>query len=151
MGEAVPVPDDLVQDVRLGRVERHRVVPDVLRRVEDPVREGAVELQQGHQPGGGHVPEPRERAQELVHLDELRDAGLRKPQPLLALEVDGAGQALVQTMQLAADDPPHVVLGLGVGRNGGGVPGCHSMASAARALRRARYSGSTAPGWLSLR
>src|SRR5215207_3581187 len=34
---------------------------------------------------------------------------------------------------------------------GGGVPGCHSMASAARALRRARYSGSTAPGWLSLR
>src|SRR5215212_7923526 len=34
---------------------------------------------------------------------------------------------------------------------GGGVPGCHSMASAARALRRVRYSGSTAPGWLSLR
>src|ERR671910_475872 len=34
---------------------------------------------------------------------------------------------------------------------GAGVPGCHSMASAARALRRARYSGSTAPGWLSLR
>src|SRR5215207_6287978 len=34
---------------------------------------------------------------------------------------------------------------------GGGVPGCHSMASAARALRRARYSESTAPGWLSLR
>src|SRR5918995_1300630 len=34
---------------------------------------------------------------------------------------------------------------------GSGVPRCHSIASAARALRRARYSGSTAPGWLSLR
>ena len=61
--------------------------------------------------------------QQLVHLDELRDAGLRKPQPLLALEVDGAGQALVQTVQLAADDPPHLVLRVGVGRNGWRGPG----------------------------
>ena len=42
--EAVAVPDHLVENVRLGRVQRHRVVPDVLSRMESPVREGAIEV-----------------------------------------------------------------------------------------------------------
>ena len=71
---------------------------------------------------GWHVVETRERAQQFVHLDELRNAGLRKPQPLLALEIEGTRKALVQAMQLAADDAPHIVLGFGVGRNGGRGP-----------------------------
>ena len=152
VGQAVAVAEHLVQDVGLRRVERHRVVPDVLGGVEDPVGQRPVELGQRDQPGGGHVAEPGQRAQQLVDLGELRDPGLGQAEPLLALQVGGTGQPLVQPVQLGADDAPDLVLGLGVGRrSAGGVPGCHSRASAASALRRARYSGSTAPGWLSPR
>jgi hypothetical protein len=45
------VADDLVNDVRLGRVERLRRVADVLRGVEDAVGQRAVELAQRDEPG----------------------------------------------------------------------------------------------------
>jgi hypothetical protein len=112
--QAVAVADDLVQDVRLGRVERQRVVPDVLRRVEDPVAERAVELAQRDEAGGRHVAEAGERRQELVDLVELGDPVLGQLQACLAGQVLGAGQVLVQGVQLAADHAPDVVLGLGV-------------------------------------
>ena len=47
------MPDDLVDDVGLGRVERLGPVPEVLSRVEGPRPEVGVELTQGHQAGRG--------------------------------------------------------------------------------------------------
>ena len=60
-GEQVAVPDDLVDEVGLGRVQRHRAVADVLRRVEDAVAERAEELAQRHEPGGRVVAEAGQR------------------------------------------------------------------------------------------
>jgi hypothetical protein len=113
-GQHVAVADDLVDDVRLGRVERRGRVTDVLGRVEDPVGEGAVELAQRDEPGSRAVLEARQRAQEVGHLVELRDAVARQPQPLDRLAVLAARVALVLDRELAADDAPDLVLLVGV-------------------------------------
>ena len=63
--------------------------------------------------------------EQLVDLGQLRDPGLGQAEALLALQVGGAGQPLVQTVQLAADDAPDLVLVLGVGggrRGSAGLP-----------------------------
>ena len=117
VGQAVAVAEHLVQHVGLGGVERDRVVPDVLGGVEDAVGQGAVEVQQRHQPGGWDVLESGERAEQVVDLGQLRDPGLGKAEPLLALEIDGAGVPLVQAVQLGADHAPDLMLGLGVRRD----------------------------------
>ena len=84
---------------------------------------GSIELEQRHQPGCWHVLEAGERAEHLVHLDELRDPLLGELQSLLALEVGGAGEPLVQAVQLGADDAPDLVLGFGVRRDRWGSAG----------------------------
>jgi hypothetical protein len=113
-GEHVPVPDDLVDDVGLGGVERLGRVADVLRRVEDAVGQRAVELAQRDEPRRAVVLEAGQRAQAGGDLAELRDVVLRQPEAGLALEVLAAGVLLVLVVQLAAHDAPDLVLGLGV-------------------------------------
>ena len=112
--ETVAVAEHLVQHVGLRGVERDRVMPHVLGGVEDAVGQRAVEVQQRYEPGRRDVGEAGERAEEFVHLDQLRDPGLGKSEPLLALEVDGAGVPLVQSVQLGADHPPDLMLHVGV-------------------------------------
>jgi hypothetical protein len=108
------VADDLVDDVRFGRVERLGRVADVLRGVKDAVGQGAVELAQGDEARGAAVLEARQRAQAVGDLAELRDVVLGQPQQCLALEVLPTGVRLVLVVQLAAHDPPDLVLGVGV-------------------------------------
>ena len=76
VGEQVPVPDHLVHDVRLGRVERRARVAQVLRRVEDAVGERAVELVERDEPGGGVE---REAGQRLRGRRSPRRAAGRGP------------------------------------------------------------------------
>src|SRR5689334_13250514 len=82
--------------------------------MEDAVGQRAVELAQRDEPGRAVVLEAGQRAQAVGHLAELRDVVLGQSQARLALEVLGAGVLLVLVVQLAADDAPDLVLGLGV-------------------------------------
>ena len=107
---------NLVQHIRFGGVERHRVMAYVLGRVEGAVGQRAVEVRQRHQSGGRYVAEPGQRTEQIVDLGQLGNPRLRKAEPTLALQIEGAGQPFVQPVQLPADDPPHLVLGFGVGR-----------------------------------
>ena len=78
--------DDLVDDVRLGRVERLGRVADVLRRVEDAVAERAVELAQLDQAGRRVVARSRSAARRpRGDLVELRDAVLGQRERRLGL------------------------------------------------------------------
>jgi hypothetical protein len=85
MSQAITVADNLMDDIRLWCVERYGVVPNVLRGMENPVRQGSVELKERDQPGRRHVLEASKRAEHLVHLNELRDVILWKLQSLFAL------------------------------------------------------------------
>src|SRR5215208_1861902 len=118
ISQAITVADDLMDDVGLWRVERHRVMANVLRGVENAVGQGSVELKERYQAGRRHVLEAGKRPQHLVHLNELRDVVFRKAQSLLAFQVRGTGQALMQAVQFGADDAPDFLLGVGVGRDG---------------------------------
>src|SRR5215213_5874191 len=123
MRQAVAVAYDLVDDIGLWRIERYRVVPNVLGGVEDAVGQGSVELKERYQPGRGHVLEAGERLQQLVHLDELRDLFFGKLESLFALQVGGAREALVEVVKLGADDAPDLLLGVGVRRDWWGSAG----------------------------
>ena len=61
-GEQVPVADDLVDDVRLGRVERQRRVAHVLGGVKRAIGERGVERAQVDEAGGRHVAPAAEAA-----------------------------------------------------------------------------------------
>ena len=84
-GEQVAVADHLVDEVGLGRVERHAPVADVLRRVEHAVAERAVELFERDEPGGRQVAKPVSGSRPARDLVELRDAVARaapaRPRP----------------------------------------------------------------------
>ena len=114
VGQQVPVPDHLVHDVGLGRVERRARVAQVLRRVEDAVGERAVELLQRHEPGRGVEREPGQALQAGGHLVELRHAILGQRQRGLRVAERAAGEPVVLRGELAADGAPDLVLGLGV-------------------------------------
>jgi len=109
-GEQVAVAEDLVDDVRLGGVEGHRRVPDVLGGVEDPLRERAVELAQWHEPGGGDVPEAGQRLQPLADEVEARQAVGRQVELLLPLEELADRELLVLRRELTADRAPDILL-----------------------------------------
>ena len=89
------MPDDLVDDVGLGRVERLGRVADVLGGVEHAVGQRPVELAQRHEPRRRVVAKARERLEPGGHLVELRDAVLRQPEARLRLEELAHGVALV--------------------------------------------------------
>ena len=112
-----------MDDIGFWCVERHRMVPNVLRGVERPVRQGAVELQERDQTGRRHVLEARQWPEHLVDLHQLGDPVFGKSESLLALGVGAAGQAPVQSVQFLIDDPPDLMLGLRVGRNRRGRSG----------------------------
>jgi hypothetical protein len=120
-GEQVPVPEDLVDDVRLGRVQRHRGVAHVLRGVEDPLRQRAVEVAQRHQPGGRHVAEARDRAQPLAHQVEAGHAVGGEVERRLRLEELADRELLVLGGDLAAHGPPDLLLGVVVAHVGRGL------------------------------
>src|SRR4051794_26856396 len=113
--EHVPVADDLVDDVRLGRVERLGGMADVLRRVEDAMRERAVELAQRDEAGRRVVLEAGQRLQARRDLVELGHPVLGQRESGLRLEELAAGVLLVLRAQLAADRSPDLVLDVGVG------------------------------------
>jgi hypothetical protein len=122
-GEQVAVADDLVDEIGLRRVERHRAVPDVLGRVEHAVAERAQEVAQRDQAGGGVVGPAGQGLQPLGDLVELRDVVDRELEPAGGLAEVGARVLLVLGRQLARDDPPDLVLGLGVLDARGGLAG----------------------------
>ena len=125
-GQLVGVPDHLVDDVGLGCVQRLGRVPQVLGGVEDGAGEGAVEVPQRGQAGDRVVAECRlpfggDRFEEAADLGELGDVVGRQAQLLLGLEERPAGVGVVEGLELAGDDPPHLVLGDGVVGPGDGV------------------------------
>ena len=140
------MPHDLVEDVRLRRVERLRRVPQVLRRVEHAVRERPVEDVERHEPRGRVEPEAAERIEARADLVELRDAVGGQREGLLALQVAADREPLVLRRELAAHGLPDRVLGVGVvhlrhrvaglPREGGG--GDLVPAAAVRVVVRAR-------------
>ncbi len=116
-------PIDLVDDVGLRRVQRLRRVAQVLGGVEDGVGEGAVEIAQRGQAGDGVVAERRERLEAAADLGELGDVVGGQAEFFLGLQERPAGVGVVERLQLAGDDPPHVVLDDRVVGPGDGVPG----------------------------
>ena len=122
---------------------------DVLRRVEPPLRERAVELVERDQPGGRHVA-PAASAAVARSLTSsrfgIRSAG--SDDPLLRLPELGHRVALVLGRELAADGRPHFLLLVGVGDRRRGLSGSPGERRGSD-LRcgAARYAGSFAPGW----
>src|SRR3954447_1135088 len=112
--EHVPVADDLVDDVRLRRVERLRGMADVLRRMEHALAEGAIEAAQVDQARRRVVGDPGQRPQPLGHLAQLRDAILGQADGGLGLVELAHRVALVLDRELGGDQPPDLVLGRGV-------------------------------------
>ena len=108
------MPDHLVDDVRLGRVERAARMAQVLRRVEHAVGERAVELVERDEPGGGKELEAGERLQPRGDLVELGHVVGGQRERGLGLAERAAGEPLVLGRELAADGAPDLVLGLGV-------------------------------------
>jgi hypothetical protein len=108
------VADHLVDEVGLGRVQRHRAVADVLRRVEDAVAERAEEVAQRDQAGGRVVGPAGQRRQAGAHLVELRDAVGRQLERGGGVAELAAGVLVVLGRQLARHDAPDLVLGVGV-------------------------------------
>ena len=137
--EARGVADELVDDVGLRRVERHAVVPDVLRREEHAASERTEEASRGDQsPHGQHV-DARALRELLVDCDELRD--------LAAVEVELGGrfppladaQPLVERGEVLPDAPPDRVLLVRTERRSGpDLPSRYWNARRAMALRRSR-------------
>ena len=117
------MPDDLVEDVRLRRVERLRRVPQVLGRVEHPVRERPVEHVERHEPGGRVEPEAAERTEARADLVELRHAVGGQREGFLALQVAADREPLVLRRELAAHGLPDRVLGVRVVHVRHGVAG----------------------------
>ena len=122
-GQLVGVADDLVDDVGLRRVQRLRRVAQVLGGVEDGVGEGAVEVPQRGQAGDRVVAEPGDRLEAAADLGELGDVVGGQAELLLGLQERPAGVGVVERLQLAGDDPPHLVLDDRVVGPGDGVPG----------------------------
>ena len=152
VGEQVPVPDHLVDDVRLGRVERAARVAQVLRRVEDAVGERAVELVERHEPGRGVELEAGQRLQARGDLVELRHVvlGQRERRLRLAERADASRSCFGR--ELAADGAPDLVLGLRVRPPAGSA----RPASRRARRRRSRCAGAgtrdrSRPGWSSAR
>ena len=108
--EHVGVADELVHDVGLGCVERHRVMAHVLRRQEPPFGERAVERAGRHQARNRFEPEAGEPLQPAGDLPELRDPIGRQREAVGRGEVLGAGVLLVLDAQLARDERPQRVL-----------------------------------------
>ena len=110
LGEPVGVADQLVDDVGLGCVERDRVVADVLRRAEGPLRQRPVEGAGRHQPGDRADAPAGQSVEPGRHLTELRHPVGREVEPIGTVPVGGDGEPLVQHRQLGRDRPPQGVL-----------------------------------------
>jgi hypothetical protein len=122
----VAVADDLVDEVRLGGVERGGAVAQVLRRVEQAVGERAVELVDAHDARGRDVAEARQLAHARRDLLELGDVVAGEVERHDGLVERAAGELLVLGGELAPHGAPDVVLGLRVvdaGRRCPGLPG----------------------------
>jgi hypothetical protein len=127
VGERVRVPDDLVDQVGLGRVQRLGGVADVLGRVELPRAERGEELAQRNEAGRRHVRPAGQRRQARGDLVELRDAVRRQAERRDRLAELARGVLRVLGGQLAAHRAPHLVLGVRVfdARDGVARPPVH--------------------------
>ena len=102
--------DELVDDVRLRRVERRAVMAHVLRREEHPATEVREERPWRHETGHGvHTHAGARCGETVVHLRELRHPLGRQSDQTLALARFDARIPLVQDRKLTADGPPDLV------------------------------------------
>jgi len=108
------VADDLVDDVRLGCVERLGAVPEVLRGVERARAEVGVELAQRHQPRGGAIAPPGEWPESGADVVQLGHVVGRQTQTVLGRKELAVRVLLVFGCQLLLAQPPDPVLVLGV-------------------------------------
>src|SRR3954447_11380111 len=120
MAERRRVPDELVDDVRLRRVERPAGVPDILSGEEDAAPEMAEKGAVGHQPRDGLHRKAGRPSEDPIDVGKLRDALAIERDERGALPVLAAYIALVQGSEVLPDGPPDPLLVLGVldGRNG---------------------------------
>ena len=112
--QRVAMADDLVDHVRLRRVQRHGWMAHVLRRQEAPVAERAVELADRGQPGSGLDAPTGELLQPPRHVGELRHAVGRQGEPCDPVEERRAGVLAVQFTERLLGGRPGLVLGRGV-------------------------------------
>ena len=102
--------DEVVHGVGLGGVVRNGVVPDVLRRREDPLRERREEIARLHE--SLHRPDPETRAlvELLVEVRELRDRVPREAQQVEGLVVLAAAVRWEELGELRVDRAPRLRL-----------------------------------------
>jgi len=114
IGELIRVAEHLVHDVGLGRVERRRMVTDVLGRQEHVLVERAVELAQRRETGDGLVPKPGEGRESLRDITELRDVIARELERFDRVEECTGGMLAMFGRELATHGSPDLVLHVGV-------------------------------------
>ena len=106
--------DQLVHDVGLRCVERHRVVAHVLRREEAALGERAVERAGRYQSRHGFEAEAGEPLEAARHLGELWHPVRRQGEPVGCCEVLGARVLVVLLAKLPRHHGPQRVLFVGV-------------------------------------
>src|SRR3954470_22675975 len=114
MAERRRVPDELVDDVRLRRVEGPAGMPNILSGEEDATSEMPEKGAVGHQPRDRLHREARRASEDPIDFGKLRDALAIERDERGALPVLAAHIALVQGSEVLPDGPPDPLLVLGV-------------------------------------
>src|SRR3954470_24101230 len=127
MAERRRVSDELVDDVRLRRVERPAGVANILSGEKDAAAEMAQKGAVGHQPRDWLHREARRAGEGPIDIRKVRDALAIERDERGALPVLAACIALVQGSEVLPDGPPDPLLALGVldSRNGIALPILH--------------------------
>src|SRR5579859_2722547 len=110
VGKRVAVPDQLVQDVRLGREEWPVGVADELRREEATVGQNAVKGAWSRGAVRGLRAKPGEAGQRFVHVVELGNTFAAQREGIDSVDELAACDRSVQWSQRGAHGPPHSML-----------------------------------------
>src|SRR6266576_7017972 len=102
--------DDLVDHVRLWRVERSRMMPNILRAKKDAVGKIFQKDPRLDQTGNWLQTKAADRQNLLIDFAQLRNASGRKVQLLQTLEVFRARMLPVRRLQRSPDREPDLML-----------------------------------------
>src|ERR1043165_2703793 len=108
--------DDLVSDVRFGRVERRRMVTDVLRGDKNSAREGLEKNAWLNQARHGFEAETADRFHLAAYFIQLRNAIVVKIQSLEAVEILGTSVRSVRRSKRFPNRLPNTVFDIGIRR-----------------------------------
>src|SRR2546423_13279055 len=98
------MPNDLVNDIRLRRVKRRRVVSNVLRAEEYSVRQVFQEHTRLNQAGNWFKTKATNGLHLFINLAQLRNSIVGKTQTIQCFEIFRAREFLVRRSQRPPDD-----------------------------------------------